>query len=96
MSDIHTCRDCKNPVHMDHAANCIVCDDYFCGGCDSENGENLWSENNSNNYYVCKPCLNQGIEYINDENMDDAVFTIEEYDKAIEELKLRKSLFSIH
>jgi hypothetical protein len=90
MSDIHDCRGCKEPVYMDNAESCIVCDDYFCGACDYESGITLWSGSNSNAYYVCKHCLNQGIEYINKENMDDATFTVEEYNRTIKELKSRK------
>lgn len=91
MPDIHECSGCGEQVYMDNAEQCIVCGDWFCYACDYENGENLWSEENSNSYYICKECLENGLEDINDENMDDAIFTKEEYNKAIKELNKRKT-----
>lgn len=92
MSDIHDCCECKEKVYMDNAEYCIVCGNWFCRACEYENGVNLWSHNNDNNYYVCKHCLKQGLEYINNDNEDDAIFTQEEYEKAVKELSNRKSL----
>lgn len=89
MSDIHDCEICECKVYMDNAEQCIVCSAWFCGGCDYENGEQLWSEENSNYYYVCKQCLDAGLAEINSENMDDAIFSQEEYDRAVKELNSR-------
>lgn len=85
MSDIYDCQVCKGKVYMDNAEHCIVCGSWLCGACDNENGEKLWDSENENIYYVCKHCLNQGLDYINEDNEDDAIFTKEEYDKALKE-----------
>ena len=86
MSDIHDCQGCGEKVYMDNAEHCVVCGGWFCGACDYENGERLWDEENQNYYYVCKDCLEQGLDYINEDNEDDATFTKEEYDRAVNEL----------
>ena len=92
MSDIHDCNGCGDPVYMDNAEHCVVCDSWFCGACDHENGEILWDETNKNYYYVCNDCLGQGLDYINDDNEDDATFTKEEYDRAVMFLKNRNKV----
>jgi len=89
MSDIHDCQGCGEKVYMDNAEHCVVCSSWFCGACDLENGKNLWDDENKNGYYVCKRCLKQGLDYINKDNEDDAIFTKEEYNTAVKELKLR-------
>ena len=89
MSDIHECQGCGEKVYMDNAEHCVVCGSWFCGACDYENGEKLWDEENENYYYVCNGCLKQGLDYINENNEDDAIFTKEEYDKAVMFLKNR-------
>lgn len=89
MSDIHNCKICNDKVYMDNAECCIVCGEWFCGDCDYENGIKIWSENNSTYYYVCKYCLEEGLDYINLDNMDDTEFDEGEYDSAIKELNLR-------
>ena len=89
MSDIQRCSVCDEYTHMDNSENCIVCDSYFCGACDYENGERLYSQNNETYYYVCKDCLKKGLNYINEDNIDDAIFNDEEYNKAINSLKER-------
>jgi hypothetical protein len=76
---------------MDNAEKCIVCGSWFCGACDYEHGEKLWDEENKNYYYVCKNCLEQGLDSINNENEDDAIFTEEEYNRATKELGKRNN-----
>lgn len=90
MSDIHDCQVCGEKVYMDNAEHCVVCGSWFCGACDYENGEKLWAEQNKNYYYVCKDCLEQGLDSINEDNEDDATFTKEGYDKALAELNKRQ------
>ncbi|APH20971.1 TPA: hypothetical protein ACXDAY_002253 [Clostridium botulinum] len=89
MSDIHDCQGCGEKVYMDNAEHCVVCSSWFCGACDYKNGEKLWDDENENCYYVCKDCLEQGLDYINEDNEDDTIFTKGEYDKAIEKLNKR-------
>jgi hypothetical protein len=89
MSDIHNCQGCGEKVYMDNAEHCVVCGSWFCGACDYENGETLHDIENQNYYYVCKDCLEQGLDYINVDNEDDAIFTKEEYDRAVKELEER-------
>ena len=89
MSDIHNCQECWEKVYIDNAEHCVVCGRWFCEACDYINGEQLWDEENNNYYYVCKDCLNQGLEYINEDNIDDTIFTKEEYNRAIKELNER-------
>ncbi|QDY27022.1 FYVE zinc finger domain-containing protein [Clostridium botulinum] len=89
MSDIHDCFGCGEKVYMDNAEHCIVCGNWFCRVCDYENGENLWDNKNENYYYVCKDCLEQGLDYINEDNEDDVTFTEKEYDGAVKKLNQR-------
>lgn len=86
MSDIHDCQNCKDKVYMDNAEHCVVCSSWFCEACDYENGQNLYDEENDNYYYVCKDCLEKGLDYINKNNEDDAKFTKKEYNKSLRDL----------
>ena len=89
MGDIHDCQGCGEKVYMNNTEHCVVCSSWFCEACNYKNGEKLWDNENENYYYVCKDCLEQGLNFINNDNEDDAVFTRAEYDRAIEELNKR-------
>ena len=89
MSDIHDCQGCREKVYMDNAEQCVVCGSWFCGACDYNKGEKLWDDKNKNYYYVCKDCLEEGVDYINDDNEDDATFTKKEYDREVKDLNER-------
>lgn len=86
MSDIHDCQECGEKVYMDNAEHCVVCGSWFCGACDYSKGITLCDNKNENYYYICKDCLKKGINYINEDNEDDAIFTKKEYNKAIKSL----------
>lgn len=90
MSDIHDCQVCNEKVYIDNAEHCVTCGSWFCGACEYENGENLWDEEDEYDYYICKDCLDQGLDYINVNNQDEAVFTKKEYNRAIKELGERQ------
>ncbi len=89
MSDIHNCSVCNDKVYIDNAESCIICGEWFCGGCDYENGIKVWNEENSTYYYVCKDCLEEGLDYINSDNMDNVEFEEDEYKEACNELNKR-------
>lgn len=88
MYDIENCVDCLEPVHMDSAIKCVVCQAWYCEYCGDkeENGAYLKDTLENREGFVCKYCLEQSLEDINNDNVDDYLFAKEDYEKARENL----------
>lgn len=86
MADIHNCIKCDDEFHMYNGTQCSVCGMWYCPNCDTKETEMLQSIE-EDYYHICHNCLKEGLKYINEEHMDDAKFSKEEYDKTIKEIK---------
>lgn len=89
MSDIHKCISCGEPVYMDNAEQCIHCESWFCHACDN-NGVQIWSDEEGEGGFICKDCLEEGLEAINSDNTHCIEFTQKEFDEAVEDYNKHK------
>lgn len=87
MSDIKRCDNCRCRFHIDNGVECVVCGNEYCGACDYDNGNSIYSNDGEeiNGYFICKDCMKLPLEKINEDNIDNAIFTQEDLNKTIKE-----------
>ncbi|EPB8173122.1 hypothetical protein ACRTAL_002297 [Clostridium perfringens] len=82
------CKICNNKVDELYGETCAVCESSFCKDHEYKNGARFWLEDEeASYYYICKDCLEKGLEYINANNIDKITFNQLQYDEAMDELE---------